>query len=120
MFLQRLPVLPNGKLDRGALPEPEWGKRNEEQRFVPPRTPLEKALAQIWSDVLEVAKVGMEDNFFDLGGHSLRATQVVSRVRSVFGVDVPLRAIFERPTVGDLAALISEILGTDVTAVAHG
>ena len=118
VFLQRLPLLPTGKVDRKALPEPDWSDHGKIQPFVAPRTPVEQALARIWSDVLGMPTVGIQDDFFELGGHSLRATQVISRVRAAFGVDVPLRAIFQRPTVRDLATLICEFLPADTrTAV---
>ncbi len=105
--LDTLPLTPNGKLDRAALPAPVWDADGE--RYVAPRTPTEELLVEIWIEVLEPSvgtAVGVEDNFFELGGHSLLATQVVARVRQVFGVDLLLRAVFEAPTVADLAARV--------------
>jgi acyl carrier protein len=104
VFLDALPLSPNGKVDRRALPLP--GTVTE--LYVAPRTPAEETLAGIWAEVLRVERVGVDDNFFDLGGHSLLAMQVVSRVRQAFGAELPLRALFEAPTVAGLAALLPE------------
>jgi len=103
VLLGELPVTPNGKVDRAALPEPEPPRAEE---GTPPRTEPEIQMAAIWKEVLGVEEVRLEDNFFDLGGHSLLATQLVSRVRAAFGIDLPLRRLFERPTLGDLSAAL--------------
>nr|QEO74619.1 AMP-dependent synthetase and ligase [uncultured bacterium] len=107
VFLEALPLTPNGKLDRRALPEPE---RVVAAASVPPRTSTEKALADIWCEVLGLAEVGAFDGFFELGGHSLLATQVVARAREAFEVELPLRAIFEAPTVAGLAERVEAAL----------
>jgi len=99
------PMTPNGKLDRNALPQPELA--DIVQAYVVPRTALEQDLAQIWQAVLALPQVGVESSFFDLGGHSLSATQVVSRVRQQFNVDVPLRVMFESPTIAAMADYIA-------------
>ncbi len=99
--LGELPLTPNGKLDRRALPAPELGAG---PASVPPRGDVEAVVAAIWAEVLEVPSVGALDSFFDLGGHSLLATQVISRVREALQVEVPLRVLFEDPTVAALAA----------------
>ncbi|MBW8879773.1 MAG: hypothetical protein JF614_32995, partial [Acidobacteria bacterium] len=96
VVLDWLPLTPSGKVDRRALPAPELGERGE---YVAPRTELERRLCEIWEELLGVERVGIEDNFFDLGGHSLLATQLVSRVRAALGVEVPLRELFEHPTI---------------------
>jgi acyl carrier protein len=110
-FVAALPLTPNGKVDRRALAAasaaPAEGERPAEEpagpRPVLPRTPVEEILAGIWEEVLGVEGVGPEDRFFDLGGHSLRATQVLSRLRGALGVDLPLAALFEAATLHDLA-----------------
>ena len=108
--LPALPLTPSGKVDRRALPafEPA-AERGTATGFLPPRTPLEQALAAIWNEVLEVPAVGAEDNFFALGGHSLLAVRVLSRVLARLGVELPLRALFEAPTVAGLAVRLREM-----------
>ena len=106
VFLDRLPLTPNGKVDRKALPAPEPGRSGLERGFVAPRTPIEEVLASIWAEVLKRDGVGVQDNFFELGGHSLLATRMMSRVREAFQVEVPLRSLFEAPTVAGLAEAI--------------
>jgi len=103
VFLDTLPLTPNGKIDRKALPTPDQSRPELDQSFVAPRTPVEETIVEIWAEVLKVEKVGIHDNFFDLGGHSLLATQVMSRLREGLGVDLPLRALFEAPTIAELA-----------------
>jgi amino acid adenylation domain-containing protein len=105
--LDRLPLTPSGKLDRRALPAPDFA--SAEGRYVAPRTPMEEVLAGIWAEVLRLERVGVEESFFNLGGHSLLVTRVASRVRELFGVELPLRALFERPTVAELAGRVEEM-----------
>jgi acyl carrier protein len=104
--LDDLPRMPNGKVDRSSLPEP--GGRAAAAEYVAPGDPLERVLANLWSDLLKVERVGLRDNFFQLGGHSLLVTQLVFRLREVFGVEVPLRTIFDKPTLGELSGLLTE------------
>ncbi len=104
--LDALPLTASGKLDRRALPAPEWSRDVLEGEFVAPRTPVEKVLADIWSQVLGVQQIGVHDNFFELGGHSLLATQIISRTREIFRLDIALRAIFEAPTVAEMSQTI--------------
>ena len=116
--LDALPISPNGKIDRSALPSPDAVP--SEKVFHGPRSPLEEVLAGFWADVLGLPRVDIHDDFFDLGGHSLLATQVVSRVREAFRVDLPLRRIFETPTVAELAEsmLADEVSGPRVERTA--
>ncbi len=102
VFLQALPLTSSGKLDRKALPAPEYSALPQ-ATYAAPRTAIEEALTGIWTEVLRLDRVGIHDNFFELGGHSLLAMQVVSRMRTVFQADVPLRVFFEGPTVAQLA-----------------
>ncbi len=106
VFLNALPLTPNGKLDRNALAALDPSGQDLEQSFVAPGNPLEETIAQIWADVLKLEKIGIHDNFFDLGGHSLLAAQVTSRMREAFQARVPLRDLFEAPTVAELALRI--------------
>jgi amino acid adenylation domain-containing protein len=107
-FLDALPLSPNGKVDRKALPEPDQRRPELKRAFVAPRTPVEEALAEIWSQLLEVEEVGVHDDFFELGGQSLLAGQVVSRAQKIFEVEVSLRVLFEHPTIAGLAAQIAQ------------
>ncbi|HEY2136640.1 MAG TPA: amino acid adenylation domain-containing protein [Xanthobacteraceae bacterium] len=104
VVLQALPLTPNGKIDRRALPDPTHSLESADA--VDPRTATEERLAVLWRDVLGVQRVSMHDNFFDIGGHSLRATQLVSRIGREFGMEIPLRAVFERPTIAEQVALL--------------
>lgn len=106
VMLAEMPVTSNGKIDRRALPAPDYGVRESERDTASARTAIEEVLAAIWAQVLRVERVGLKENFFALGGHSLLATQVISRVREVFGVDVLLRHLFESPTVSGFAQRI--------------
>lgn len=103
MTLESFPVTPNGKVDRNALPAPAV---EAAAGFVAPRCPSEEMLAGIWCEVLGVRAAGVHDNFFELGGHSLLATQVLSRVRNAFGIELPLRSLFDAPTIESLARKI--------------
>ncbi|MCB1057890.1 MAG: amino acid adenylation domain-containing protein, partial [Acidobacteria bacterium] len=103
LALEALPRTPNGKIDRKALPAPSGTRSEQAGVFVAPKGQTEALVAGIWAEVLELDRVGATDSFFALGGHSLLATQVMSRVRSALGVDLPLRVLFEEPTVAQLA-----------------
>jgi amino acid adenylation domain-containing protein len=107
VFLDAMPLSPNGKIDRRALPDPEQTRPELQVEYVAPRTEIEGALTEIWMQLLGLEQIGIFDNFFDLGGHSLLATKVVSRVRETFEVELPLRTIFESPTIAQLSESIA-------------
>jgi amino acid adenylation domain-containing protein/non-ribosomal peptide synthase protein (TIGR01720 family) len=107
VLLAALPLTRNGKVDRKALPPPDRAQPGQGGMFDTPRTPLEELLSQIWTEVLHLEQLGIHDNFFALGGHSLIATQIISRVRETFQIELPLRALFEAPTVAGLAEHIA-------------
>lgn len=109
VLLDTFPLTPNGKVDRKALPSPEYSQSNT--RRAGPRTPTEELIAGLWADVLVMPHVGPLDNFFELGGHSLLATQVLSRVRTIFRVELPLRTLFDHPTVEGFSAAIERASG---------
>jgi len=102
VFLDKLPLSPNGKIDRRALPPPDQFRPELEVDYAAPRNPIEEVLCSIWSDVLGLKRVGIHDNFFELGGHSLTATQIMARTEEAFQFDIPLRTLFESPTVAGL------------------
>jgi len=108
VMLDALPLNPNGKVDRRALPEPtpEDFVANE---FVAARNETEAVLVQIWQEVLELDKVGVFDDFFDLGGHSLLINKVATRLKQKTGIELPLRTLFEVPTVAALAEIIQSL-----------
>ncbi|MEH2290128.1 amino acid adenylation domain-containing protein [Nostoc sp.] len=107
IILEALPLTPNGKVDRKALPVPDITQVIS-SNIVPPSTPIENLLAGIWSEILSIDKVGINNNFFELGGHSLIATRVMSQIRQVFQVELPLRYLFEKPTIVGLAKEIEK------------
>ena len=106
VFIDSIPLTFNGKLDQNALPIPDQQRTELQEMFVPPRTPIEKTIADIWVAVLNIDQVGIFDNFFESGGHSLLATQIVSRIRQVLQVELPLRQFLELPTIANLAEKI--------------
>jgi hypothetical protein len=108
VFLDALPLTPNGKVDRHALPAPAPARPQLDTPYVAPRTPIEQVLARIWAEVLGLDQVGIHDNFLDLGGNSLLAGQVISRVIRSFQVELPVRSLFESPTVADMAVVITQ------------
>jgi acyl carrier protein len=115
VILASMPMTPNGKIDRRALPAPEASLVSGPESYVPPRTPIEQELAKMWVDILKVEQVGIHDNFFDLGGHSLSATRLVSRVRDTFQIELPLQSIFEAQTVAELAQTIEQLSNQEKT-----
>ena len=107
MFLPSLP-LTNGKLDRNALPRPDRKRPNLDAPYAPPRGDVEERLVRIWQAVLDVHPIGIHDNFFDLGGHSLAASRVISRVIQAFKLALPIKALFDAPTVAEMATIIAQ------------
>ena len=118
VILDSLPLTVNGKIDRKALPIPDYS-RPVIGDFVAPRTGIEESLVNIWQELLEIERVGIQDNFFELGGHSLLATQVISRVRELFQVDLSVRVLFENLTIASLASAIETRLLTNQTLIGH-
>jgi amino acid adenylation domain-containing protein len=107
-FLPKLPLTPNGKIDRKALPEPEGLRAAPSAAFAPAQSDTERRIAGIWRDILRVEQVGLNDNFFDLGGHSLLMVRAQAKIASVFGKEVPVLQLFQYPTIGALAKLLGE------------
>ncbi|AVH69209.1 non-ribosomal peptide synthetase [Nostoc sp. 'Lobaria pulmonaria (5183) cyanobiont'] len=120
IILEALPLTPNGKLDRKALPIPELTQISS-SNIILPTTPIENLLAGIWAKILGIEKVGIDNNFFELGGHSLIATRVMSQIRQVFQIELPLRCLFEKPTIAELAKEIETTnkagLGIETTKI---
>ena len=108
VLLDALPLNPNGKINRRALPAPDAARPASERPFVGPRDSFEASIAAIWADILGVERVSVHDNFFMIGGHSLSAIQVVSRLRDCFGLEVPVRTLFELPTIAELGARLTK------------
>jgi amino acid adenylation domain-containing protein/FkbH-like protein len=107
VFLETLPLTPNGKVDRKALPAPPEDRSGTSEDLVPPSSPIEQQLSTIWREVLRMNEIGVRDNFFDLGGNSLLAIQVISRIRECFNVELPISALFDAPTISALAQVVS-------------
>jgi acyl carrier protein len=114
VFLDALPLTRNGKVDRAALPAPD---ESTGRAFEAPATPTQAALADLWSEILGLERVGLHENVFDLGAHSLAAMRAVVRIRAAFGVDVQLRHLFERPTVAGLAEIVDGLAWAAAPAV---
>jgi acyl carrier protein len=110
VYLDALPLTSHGKIDRRALPAPDAERPALAEAFIAPRTPTEKSLASIWTKLLGINRVGINDNYFELGGDSLLATQLVSQLRGVFEVELPLVNLFQYPTLAELATSIEEAI----------
>jgi amino acid adenylation domain-containing protein/thioester reductase-like protein len=117
VLLKALPLTANGKIDYQALPTPEQTRPELEQLYVAPRTLLERQLAEIWSEILGLEQVGIYDNFFELGGHSLLITQLLAKVQKAFRVELPLKDLFNAPTIADLAAQIDNNQIADTSTI---
>jgi acyl carrier protein len=114
VFLEEIPLKANGKIDRGALPAPDQIHSESEQQYVPPRSPVEEMLAAIWRDVLKIDQIGIHDNFFEFGGHSLLAVQLIVRINKQLQIEFPLYALFETPTVAGLSAQLETVLKQNI------
>ena len=108
VFLESLPLTPNGKVDRLALPAPDNARLELAVAYAAPQSDIEKQLAKIWAEVLSIEQVGIYDNFFDLGGHSLAASRVISRAIQTFGLELPVNALFDAPTVARMAIIVEQ------------
>jgi acyl carrier protein len=106
--LESIPLTPNGKVDRRALPKPGHERPELDSDYVAPSSPVEQELAQIWSELLNVSQVGVHDNFFDLGGSSLPALQLAMRVNQAFQIELPVQRYFECATIAKLSQAIEE------------
>ncbi|MBY0463081.1 MAG: amino acid adenylation domain-containing protein, partial [Alphaproteobacteria bacterium] len=109
VYIDKVPLTPNGKIDRKALPTPDLSLRQIREEYIIPQTALEQDLCYIWKDVLKLEKIGVHDNFFKLGGHSLLATQIISRIRDNYHIDIPLRSLFEQPTLATLSQIVDSL-----------
>jgi acyl carrier protein len=107
VFLDELPLSPSGKVDRRALPAPDESRPALASAFLAPRTEVERVVANIWRRLLGIEQVGVNDNFFDLGGHSLMLARVHAELRELYADDIPLTALFQHPTVGTMAEYLS-------------
>ncbi len=114
--LERLPLTANGKVDRKALPAPEGGVQTGGE-YVAPRTAAEAQVAHIWKEVLGLPRIGVKDNFFDIGGHSLRATTLTAKLHKEMGVSLPLREVFRSPTIEEMAETITGMKHTAYTSI---
>ena len=106
--LDQLPLTPNGKVDRKALPEPKSARAAQQADFAPASTEVEKHIATVWRKLLQVEQIGLHDNFFDLGGHSLLVTRVHAELCEAFGAELPIIKLFQYPTISALTAFVSE------------
>ncbi|MFE2163954.1 amino acid adenylation domain-containing protein [Streptomyces sp. NPDC059447] len=118
VVLEALPLTPNGKTDRRALPAPEPGSGGGHRAHVAPRTPMERTVVEVWEEVLGEGPIGVRDHFFERGGHSLRATRVISRLRALLDRDIPMQLVFRHPVAEDLARALTSPVTADATGAA--
>jgi surfactin family lipopeptide synthetase C len=118
IFLDSLPLTPNGKINRLALPAPHGPRPDLDVAYTAPRSEIERLLGEIWAEVLAMGPVGIHDNFFELGGHSLAATRVISRVLQEFKLNLPLKALFDAPTIARMADVVRQNQADRVDAAA--
>ncbi len=110
VLMDAFPLTPNGKIDRRTLPPPNFSPIELDDNFAPPTTPIQELLSGIWQQILGIEKIGIHDNFFTLGGHSLLATQVISQVKKAFQIELPLRRLFESPTIASFSQLVEQAI----------
>lgn len=115
VILDAMPLMPNGKIDRKALPVPDYARQESERAFVAPSNPIEEMLLEIWSYLLGVERISVNDNFFHIGGHSLMATRLRTRISEIFEVTIPLKRIFDKPTIAEIGKAIEEIMIAEVS-----
>ena len=109
VLLEKLPITPSGKVDRKSLPAPDTSALSLRSSYVAPRTDTEQQVSQIWSQILKLDKIGIHDNFFELGGYSLLGTQILTRVRKIFAINIPLKVLFESPNITEFANRIDTL-----------
>jgi acyl carrier protein len=114
--LDSLPLKSSGKVDYAALPAPTLLNTIADKVYLSPRTPVEQQISSILAELLGLERVGVNDNFFFLGGHSLLGTQLIARVRNIFGVELPLRMVFDSPTAAQLSFEVERILTSQISA----
>jgi acyl carrier protein len=114
--LESLPLTPTGKLDRRALPDPSHGRPELDAPYIPSSSTEERLIAETWSEILGIEPIGIFDNFFDLGGHSLAASRVIARLAQAFQVELPITSLFNAPTVAEMAVLIMRCQGSEANA----
>ena len=113
VMLKALPLTVNGKIDRKSLPDPGKTRLQIEIAYMPPATAVEKSLAQIWAEVLDLSTVGIHDDFVELGGHSLLATRIIGKINETFGIDVSIRSLLDASTIAELAAIVTGLTGSE-------
>lgn len=113
VILDSLPTTPNGKVDRKALPAPDNTRPQLDIPYVEARTPIEEKLSEIWSAVLGIEQIGVRDNFLDLGGDSLLATQIVTRIIKTFRIEVPIQALFQSPAIDEMSIVVTQNLARE-------
>jgi acyl carrier protein len=109
--MDSFPLNPNGKVNRKVLPIPTNERPELNQIYIAPQTPIQEILAEIWAEVLGVKQVGIDDNFFQLGGHSLKAIQLIGKIRQTLELDITIRHLFTSPSVKELATVLGELAG---------
>jgi acyl carrier protein len=117
VFLEALPLMPNGKVDRRALPLPEWMEADERVAYQAPRTMTEEMLEKLWGSVLGLEQVSVHDNFFEVGGDSLLATKLAYQVRRAFDIELPLTTLFQYPTIDALSIFIEDELARQMDEI---